>query len=210
MTIKAIDVLDNNPNGYFLSVESGRIDHGHHAGSAFTALTDTIAFSDAIRAAIDASDMSETLIIVTADHSHVFTIAGYPKRGNPILGKVVSPGNVEPSLDVHGLPYTTLTYANGRGYRDLGDETNADVTYADAPEAGRRDLTGVDTESSGFHQEALIPLSSETHAGEDVAIYGQGPGAKLISGTNEQSIIFHAMNEAAKLEKKALSAMKKR
>jgi alkaline phosphatase len=210
MTTKAIDLLDNNPNGYFLSVEAGRIDHGHHAGSAYNALTDTIAFSDAIRAAIDASDMSETLIIVTADHSHVFTIAGYPKRGNPILGKVVSPGKVEPSLDADGLPYTTLTYANGRGFRDLGDETSADAAYATSPDAGRRDLTGVDTESSGFHQEALIPLSSETHAGEDVAIYGQGPGANLISGTNEQSIIFHAMNIAAKLEKKANSAMKKR
>jgi alkaline phosphatase len=210
MTTKAIDVLDNNPNGYFLSVESGRIDHGHHAGSAFNALTDTIAFSDAVKAAVEASDMSETLIIVTADHSHVFTIAGYPKRGNPILGKVVSPGNEEPSLASDGLPYTTLGYSNGRGFRDLGDETNADATYGYSADAGRKDLVGVDTQSSGYHQEALVPLSSETHAGEDVAIYGQGPGAKLISGTNEQSIIFHAMNEAAKLEKKAVSAMKRR
>ena len=28
----------------------------------------------------------ETLIVVTGDHSHSFTITGYPKRGNPIEG----------------------------------------------------------------------------------------------------------------------------
>ena len=210
MTEKAVDILDNNPNGYFLTVESGRIDHGHHAGSAFNALTDTIAFSNAIKAAVEASDMSETLIIVTADHSHVFTIAGYPKRGNPILGQVVAVGKDEPSLASDGMPYTTVGYTNGRGFRDLGNETNADATYGLPTDAGRKDLTGIDTSTSGYHQEALVPLSSETHAGEDVAIYGQGPGAQLISGTNEQSIIFHAMNEAAKLEYKATMKMKRR
>lgn len=114
MTKKAIDVLDNNRKGYFLMVESGRIDHGHHAGSAYNALSNTIEFSNAVKAAVESVDMTETLIIVTADHSHVFTIAGYPKRGNPILGKVVSVGSDTPALAADGLPYTTLGYANGR------------------------------------------------------------------------------------------------
>lgn len=209
MTKKAIKILSKNNNGYFLSVESGRIDHGHHAGSAYNALTDTIAFSDAIKAAIEASDMSETLIIVTADHSHVFTIAGYPKRGNPILGKVVGVGSDEPSLASDGTPYTTLGYMNGRGFQNLGDETDADAAYDEEINTGRMDLTDVDTESTGFHQEALVPLSSETHAGEDVAIYGTGPGAHAVSGTNEQSVIFHVMNAAAKLERKAGKMCKK-
>jgi alkaline phosphatase len=39
MTAKAIQVLKKNPRGFYLMVESGRIDHGHHAGNAHRALT---------------------------------------------------------------------------------------------------------------------------------------------------------------------------
>ena len=65
-------------------------------------------------------DLAETLIIVTADHSHVFTIAGYPTRGKRILGKVISndsAGNPEqtPALDLNDMPYTTVGYTNGQG-----------------------------------------------------------------------------------------------
>lgn len=203
MTAKAVEMLSNNRDGYFLMIESGRIDHGHHAGSAYNALTDTIEFAKAVQVAAQSTDPNDTLIIVTADHSHVFTIAGYPKRGNPILGKVVSVGSNEPALAADDMPYTTLGYTNGPGFRDFGDETDADKTYDFPVNAGRADLTNVDTETSGFHQESLIPLGSETHAGEDVAVYGLGPGAHKVIGTNEQNYIFHLMNQAANLEPKA-------
>lgn len=200
MTTKAIDILDNNDNGFFLSVEAGRIDHAHHAGNAFNALSDTIEFSKAIQAAVDSVDMSETLIIVTADHSHVFTIAGYPKRGNPILGKVVTVGADEPALASDDMPYTTLGYTNGLGFRDFGQETDADETYLLEHAAGRADLTAVDTQAPGYHQESLVPTSSETHAGEDVGIYGYGLAANLLGGTHEQNYIFHVMNHAGRLQ----------
>ena len=199
MTGKALDILAKQKQGYFLMVESGRIDHGHHAGSAFNALTDTVEMAKAVQTALDKVNLDETLIIVTADHSHVFTIAGYPTRGNPILGKVV--GNdasgdpkTEPELAMDDLPYTTLGYTNGRGFADYGDQTNADKRYNDPVETGRQDLTEVDTQSPGFHQEALIPRSMETHGAEDVAIYAIGPGAHLVSGVHEQNVIFHIMN----------------
>lgn len=196
MTTKAIDILDNNDKGFFLTVESGRIDHGHHAGSAYNALTDTIEYAKAVQAAVDATNPEETLIIVTADHSHVFTIAGYPKRGNPILGKVIPIGSDEPSLGSDNLPYTTLGYTNGQGYRDLGTETNADAVYAGAPVAGRVDLIDVDTTVSGFHQETTIPRGSETHAGEDITLHATGPGSQYAQGTIEQSVVFHLIDQA--------------
>ena len=203
MTEKAINVLDNNDKGFFLSVEAGRIDHAHHAGNAYNALNDTIEFAKAVKVAMDSTNPEETLIVVTADHSHVFTIAGYPKRGNPILGKVVGVGQTEPSLAADDMPYTTVGYTNGLGYRDLGNETNADASYLAGPVTGRVDLTNVDTTTPGFHQESLVPLSSETHAGEDVGVYAMGPGAHLVTGTNEQSFLFHVMDFAADFVKAA-------
>lgn len=210
MTSKAIDILKQNENGFFLTVESGRIDHAHHAGNAYNALNDTIELSDAVKAAYEATDPAETLILVTADHGHVFTIAGYPKRGNPILGKVVAVGDTEPTLADDGFPYTTLGYSNGLGFRNLGAQTDADATYELEGAAGRQDLTTVDTQSPGFHQEALIPLGSETHAGEDIALHATGPGSFRVNGVVEQNIIFHVIDKALELttQRFALSASK--
>ncbi|MAI37199.1 alkaline phosphatase [Alteromonas sp.] len=207
MTSAAIKVLDNNDEGFFLMVESGRIDHAHHAGNAYGALHDTIAFAEAVAAADELTNDEDTLIIVTADHGHVFTIAGYPKRGNPILGKVVNVGSDEAATAADGTPYTTLGYTNGLGYRNLGDVTNSDASYLAAPDTGRKDITDVDTTTPGYHQEALVPLSSETHSGEDVGIYAKGPGAFLVNGTNEQSVIFHVMDFAGDYVSQAESAM---
>jgi alkaline phosphatase len=206
MTSKAIDVLQKNDKGYFLMVESGRVDHGHHAGNAYRALTDTIEFSKAVKEAMAKTDSKDTLIIVTADHSHVFTIAGYPTRGNPILGKVVGNDNRGVAKDSFsmakdGMPYTTVSYTNGRGYAML--ETGGDTHYKVPVNTGRAaDLTTINTEDEGFHQEALVPLSAETHSAEDVAIYAGGAGAYLMHGVQEQNYIYHVMNAASKIEKR--------
>jgi alkaline phosphatase len=185
MTEKAIRILQRGPKGYFLMVEGGRIDHAHHAGNASRALHDAIALSRAVERAVQVAG-DETLIIVTADHSHVLTMSGYPTRGNPILGLVV--GNdgrtglpeTSPDKAADGKPYTTLGYMNGPG----------------APKEARADLTGVDTAAPDFLQQALVPMSSETHGGEDVAIYARGPHAHLVGGTMEQNAIFWVMMRA--------------
>lgn len=73
--------------GFFLLVEGGRIDHAHHKNLALAALEETIAMDRAVALAQKMTNAEETLIIVTADHSHTFNINGYPVRGNPITGK---------------------------------------------------------------------------------------------------------------------------
>ncbi|MCX4027186.1 alkaline phosphatase [Endozoicomonas sp. SM1973] len=195
MTAKAIEILQKNENGFFLMVEGGRIDHGHHAGNAYRALHDTIEFSKAVATAIKMTDARETLVIVTADHSHVFTMGGYPTRGNPILGKVVgnnSKGqpNKSPTLAADGLPYTTLGYYSGQG---------AANDQSGQRQPGRMNIVNVNTKSKNYFQEVLLPMSSETHGGEDVAIYASGPWAHLFHGVHEQNYIYHVMAHAAKL-----------
>jgi alkaline phosphatase len=62
--------LLNNDNGFFMMVEGGKIDWACHANDARAAIDDTIAFDNAIRAAMDFYMLhpEETLIVVTADH----------------------------------------------------------------------------------------------------------------------------------------------
>jgi alkaline phosphatase len=193
MTRKAIEILSVNGKGFYLVVEGGCIDHAHHLGNAYRALTDTIAFSDAVRTAAAMTSANDTLILVTADHSHVLTISGYPARGNPILGLVKAPGATAPTLDYKGQPYTTLSYATGPGLF-MQDEF-APGPRAVAPGRGQ-DLSTVDTTSPDFHQQSLVGLSNETHGGEDVALYARGPGADLARGSINQNEIYHIMRRA--------------
>ena len=174
MTQAALARLKAGAKGYYLMVEGGRIDHAHHEGRAGYALEETVEFAKAVQFAVDNTDPRETLILVTADHSHVFTIAGYPRRGNPILGLVTGGGEGagspdEPALAADGKPYATLGYSNGPG----------------AVKGAR----GVPDTSLGARQQALVPLPAETHGGEDVALYATGPGAHDVHGVMEQNRI---------------------
>jgi len=268
MTTTAIDLLSKNRNGYFLMVEGGRIDHAHHQGNAYRALNDTLALSDAVRAAA-AKVGSDTLIVVTADHSHVFTIAGYPVRGNPILGLVtetgfnIVSGGASPNTfkttqvtDRLLLPYSTLGYQNGPGYTGATQQAIYSVTSgtlttsggtqvvsgsasttttsniaqgpkfvivnqpllpgdaggvngyttgtttgitASGTDKGRPSLTLEITSNMNYLQESAIPTSSETHGGEDVAIFAKGPNAHLFRGSLEQSMIYWIMADALRL-----------
>ncbi|MCP9495591.1 MAG: alkaline phosphatase [Pyrinomonadaceae bacterium MAG19_C2-C3] len=199
MTAKAIDMLARNPRGYFLMVEGGRIDHAHHDGNAYRALTEAIELSNAVKTALSKINLRDTLVIVTADHSHPFSIGGYPTRGNDILGLTRENGaEGEPASrfarDRNGRPYTTLGYLNGPG-----------AATSDKP---RPDIAATDTTAPDYLQEARTPLGSETHGGEDVAIYAGGAMAHLIHGVREQNYIFHVMREALRFPRLSRSRKK--
>ncbi|MGZ8899152.1 MAG: alkaline phosphatase [Limisphaerales bacterium] len=220
MTAKALEILNRNKKGYFLMVEGGRIDHAHHGGNAYRALTECIEFDDAIKYAVENTDVRDTLIIVTADHSHTLTISGYAQRGNPILGLVKQPGAAgklsdKLSEDKLRRPYTSLQYANGPGYTGRstvkkkfdGHEHEVEVPegpkfFTHSPEkvfgitSGRPRLTDATVTDENYLQEASTPLGSETHAGEDVPIFARGPQAHLFRGVREQNYIFQVMKHA--------------
>ncbi len=190
LTRAAITRLLRDEDGYVLMVEGGRIDHAHHGVNAARALGDTDAFDQAVAAALEMTSAEDTLIIVTADHSHTMTMAGYPRRNNPILGKVTAAtGAVVRGND--GKPYTTLGYANGSSACVRNEDGSQDCT--------RSDLSEVDTTAKDFRQQALVSLGSETHGGEDVAIFASGPGAELVRGVMDQNEIFHVMGYSSGL-----------
>lgn len=78
MTKKALDLLNDNPNGqkngFFLQVEGASIDKQAHAGNACGQIGETDDFDQAIAYAMQNVDLSNTLVIVTADHAHTSQI----------------------------------------------------------------------------------------------------------------------------------------
>lgn len=219
MTLKSIELLKagsrRQSQGYFLMVESGRIDHAHHEGNAIRALTDAQELDRAIGAALRAVDLRDTLVIVSADHSHVFNITGYPMRplgelpypvpsypsefatlaGNGILDLVYdvdsSSGAVSPATDRNGVPYTTLVYGNGPGYR-RGPRVDPRTDVS----PGRGGVIPSGPAHQAYFQEAAVPMGAETHAGEEVAIYAIGPGAQRVHGTVKNTYIYEVMAKA--------------
>lgn len=182
MTVKALKMLQKEENGYFLFVEGGRIDHAHHGTRPQRALEETKELARAVDMVRKMTDVEDTLIVVSADHSHVMTYNGYPDRGTNILGLA------EVSLE-DGLPYQTLSYSNGPGYATTFEgDTNTRVN-----------LLNVDLKNPSHRPAATVPLSSESHAGEDVSVYASGPWSHLFVGSYEQNIIPLAMAYAAQI-----------
>ena len=155
-------------------------------------MLETQAFSRAVAAALELVDLRETLVLVTADHSHVFAMGGYATRGNPILGLVVKNDETGeprsgPDLDVDGVPYTTVGYLNGPGaVREIPrpvPETGIGAIYQSTVP-----VFSVDRE--------CVTNYDETHGGEDVALYATGVGAHRAAGVIEQERIFDIMMSA--------------
>ncbi|KAB7496975.1 Alkaline phosphatase, tissue-nonspecific isozyme [Armadillidium nasatum] len=118
MTELAIKRLQREPKGFFLLVEGGKIDVAMHATKPRLALDDLVDFDEAVQAALNLVDLEETLVIVTADHSHTMTMNGYPSRDNNILGTTTYEWVTDK------MPYTTLLFTDGfRSNFHLGWQT---------------------------------------------------------------------------------------
>lgn len=182
MTKKAIEFMqlhDEDNKGYFLFIEGGRIDSGHHATKARLALDETKEFSQAIALARQMTSEEDTLIVVTSDHSHTFSVAGYQNRGTDIFSLI--------SSGTDGIPYIPLSYATGKGYYEYFDETKSK----------RVDPSKVLHGNADDLFPATAPLNTETHGGEDVAVFASGPWSHLFTGVYEQNTIPHMMAYAS-------------
>ena len=199
MTAKAIDILSANPNGFFLMVEGGLIDHGLHATLAKRALQETVSYNAAIKTALDKMNkidpgLKNTLIVATADHDHTLLINGYsPRTGkttptNPgVLGLVRSLPDGKIRLDKDGAPFTILGFGTGEN----------------RIQGSRKDVKLTDDIVSGddYHQEAVVRTrtGAETHGGADVYLGAAGANAELFRGTIDNTRVFELIKSAAGL-----------
>ncbi|XP_067014439.1 alkaline phosphatase 4 [Anabrus simplex] len=177
MTRQAIRMLKKSPTGFFLLVEGGRVDMAHHKNYARLALLEAIQLDQAVATALQEVDLKDTLVIVTADHSHAVTINGYPLKGSDILGVTMD----EDDDPAEAVPYETISYANGPGAKVHGGRPLK--SFSEEERAGLRYQ----------HMSGIYTGHDETHGGEDVPVYSTGPGAALLGGVFEQNYLATAM-----------------
>jgi alkaline phosphatase len=143
MTQKAIDILSQDPDGFFLMVEGGQIDWASHDNDAANVISDTVGLDEAIAVAqAYASTISNTLIIVTADHetggmSADLISSGLPDEDGPF-----------------SMPELTLFYVNW----ETDQHTDADVpTTAQGPWS---DLLAGTDENTHIHSVMRMALEA--------------------------------------------------
>ena len=121
-TRKGIDLLDN-PNGFFMMVEGGKVDWACHANDAGAAIHDVLAMDAAINAALDFARRhpGETLIIVTGDHeTGGLTIGFAGTQYDTFFDKVATQTKSYVAFDEEVLrPYKAATPANRARLADL-------------------------------------------------------------------------------------------
>ncbi len=110
MTNAALNVLDDDPDGFFLMVEGGAIDKASHKNWAGRTIEETRDFHQAVQAVLEWVEThggwNETLVIVTADHE---------------CGGLVGPGSVCEDNDVRLFPVENRGAGNMPGMDWLTD-----------------------------------------------------------------------------------------
>ncbi|WP_368907138.1 alkaline phosphatase [Serratia marcescens] len=103
MTDKAIALLKDNPNGFFLQVEGASIDKQDHAANPCGQIGETVDLDEAVQKALAfARADGNTLVIVTADHAHSSQI---------VAANAKAPGLTQILTTKDGAPMT-LSYGN--------------------------------------------------------------------------------------------------
>lgn len=209
MTQTALDVLSQNPDGFFLMVESALIDKSSHPLDWERALMSTIMFDKSIEIAKKfAEKHPDTLIIVTGDHTHGLSLIGTVddnKLGDDMREKV----------GVYAAAgYPNYEDKNQDGYPDRLDVSKRLAAffnnYPDYYETFHPKLDGLfvpaikNEKGEYVANEAyksvpgavlrtgILPKSESNgvHAIDDIVIQAQGPGSEAIKGYMENSDIF--------------------
>ncbi|HFF8982386.1 alkaline phosphatase [Serratia marcescens] len=103
MTDKAIALLKDNPNGFFLQVEGASIDKQDHAANPCGQIGETVDLDEAVQKALAFARADDnTLVIVTADHAHSSQI---------VAADAKAPGLTQILTTKDGAPMT-LSYGN--------------------------------------------------------------------------------------------------
>lgn len=209
MTKKSLDILSQNPNGFFAMIEGASIDKQLHAMDWQRATYDTIEFDKAIEYAQkwNKEHGDNTLIIVVADHAHGASITGtYHERDG-------FPDNPDPDVTL------AVQYANHPAYyenfhfqqKPTAPTINETVTRQEATAAGDKTeyhqvSTVIAKANPARHHTGdpmeLVPanipdtIGDECHAADDVPLNAEGPGSEYFNGVMDNTEVFFGIIRA--------------
>uniref|UniRef100_A0A0N4ZQB4 alkaline phosphatase n=1 Tax=Parastrongyloides trichosuri TaxID=131310 RepID=A0A0N4ZQB4_PARTI len=191
MTEYAIEFLEkDNTNGYFLMIEGGLIDIAAHENRGYVTLSETIEFDKAIDKANKMTKINnDTLIIVTADHSHPLNFNGFPSRDTNVLGTnfpLIS--SITVPQDKKNIP--NLLFTAGKGFNSMF------ITNKITNEYTRKNLTDDVTIDPNFITPSCILAEYGSHGGEDVSLFSTGPLSYLFSGNYDNTQIAYNIKYA--------------
>lgn len=173
MTEKAIDLLKDNEKGFFLQVEGASIDKQDHNANPCGQIGETVDLDEAVQKALEfARKDGNTLVIVTADHSHTSQIVD-PYTEEDIVK--LAEKKEKPVEEVKKSVYPGLT-----SNLITADDTVMTVNYA----------TSLDSE-----------LQSQGHTGAQLRLAAYGPSAANVSGLTDQTDLFFTIVDALELDR---------
>lgn len=197
MTRKAIEILSQNSNGFFLMVEGGRIDHASHAHDAAATVYDTLAFDEAVGVALDfALHNRDTLVVVTADHeTGGLSVGGYGEYNfKPEVLKNARGSfeeGIAPKFTPDNIQEIMADYA---GITDLTTEEMN--TLAQAVKNKDKNFYALATAAEIVSRRADVGWTSSGHTGADVPVFAYGPYAEDFAGYLDNTAINQFMVNA--------------
>jgi alkaline phosphatase len=220
MTAKALDILSQNPNGFFLMVEAGMIDKYTHLLDMERAVYDTIMFDNTVKLVRDWSKArgDDTLILVLADHAHPVAIVGtidddmtsepnVPLRERVrVYGAAGFPNYAAP--DGEGYPgrvdvsrrlaiFSASLPDHYETFRPRLDDPNQPTVAGKEPGSFEANERYKSMPGAVFRPGNLPRLAnSSVHSGEDIILTASGPGSEGVRGQMDNTDVFRAMAEA--------------
>lgn len=203
MTRKAIEILSQDPDGFFLFVEGSEIDWASHANDPVGVISETLAFDAAVKEALDfAKKDGQTLVVAFTDHGnggmsignkasdHTYSKLSFEQVIEPLRKARLTGQGVEARLNADRSNIVEVM-ARYYGITDLTEEEIAAIrqakpgslNYVIGPMISKR---------------AYIGWTTNGHTGEDVFLYSYGPGK--LTGTVENAEIARKVAAAMGLD----------
>ncbi len=205
MTAVALDILDNNPEGFFVMIEGGRIDHADHDHDIAGSIWDTLAFDEAVQVALDyQATHPDVLVVTTADHETAGLALGHGTDYFMTISDLSEVTCSQSALSdmISDDPANAVALAEGCGLVVSDEYVEMLAQYP----AEAEEIEGVDLGYAYTWAHYVLALAEAemagvefgpwAHTGMPVITYSVGPGAEMFTGTIDNTDLPKYMAES--------------